>query len=88
MTLSDGEIVEELETWRRFADALRDDDRRLFREMLDLCREYFPAMQARGPPFETEALFMALLLAQHKAIIRLTGEMERLKGGKDARLDT
>ena len=84
MTLSDSEIIEELDSWQRFADALRADDRALFREMLRLCYEYFPAMQARDSPFPTEALFMSLLLVQHKTIVWLAEEVRRLK---DARVD-
>ncbi len=88
MTLTDGEIIEELDSWQRFADALRTDDRALFKEMLGLCYEYFPAIQARDSPFPTEALFMSLLLVQHKTIVWLAAEAERLKAEKDARLDT
>ncbi|MDE1853915.1 MAG: hypothetical protein KGI38_09270 [Thaumarchaeota archaeon] len=88
MTLADGEMVEELDSWRRFADALRPEDRALFREMLRLCYEYFPAIHTKSSPFPTEALFASLLLAQHKTIAWLAGEVEKLKAGKDARLDT
>ena len=88
MTLTDSEIVEELDSWRRFADALRADDRALFNEMLRLCHEYFPAMQAKDSPFSTEALFMSLLLAQHKTMVWLAAEVERLKAENDARLDS
>jgi hypothetical protein len=84
VTLSDSEIMEELDSWRRFADALRAEDRALFMEMLRLCYEYFPAMQARDSPFPTEALFMSLLLAQHKMIVWLAAEIKRLN---DARVD-
>lgn len=85
MTLSDNEIMEELDSWRRFADALRADDRALFMEMLRLCYEYFPAMQARDSPFPTEALLMSLLLVQHKTIVWLAAEIKRLN---DARVDS
>ena len=34
MSLSDREIMEELESWRGFADALRAEDRELFMAML------------------------------------------------------
>lgn len=88
MTLSDGGIIKELDSWQRFADALRANDRAQFREMLRLCHEYFPAMQAKDAPFETEALFMALLLVQHKTIARLAGEVEKLRAERDARLDS
>jgi hypothetical protein len=88
MTLSDADVIEELESWGRFADALRAEDRALFREMLRLCYEYFPAMQARESPFPSEGLFMSILLMQHKTIVWLAAEVERLKGEKNARLDT
>ncbi|MDG6989413.1 MAG: hypothetical protein JRN21_08860 [Nitrososphaerota archaeon] len=88
MTLSDDEITDEMDSWQRFADALRADDRTLFKEMLGLSYEYFPAIQARDSPFPAEALFMSLLLMQHKTIVWLAAEVERLKVTKDARLDT
>lgn len=88
MTLSDAEIMEELDSWGRFADALRADDRDLFKEMLRLCYEYFPAIQARESPFPSEALLMSILLAQHKTIVWLAGEVEKMKAEKDERLDS
>ncbi len=88
MTLSDTEIIEELDSWGHFAGALRAEDRELFKEMLRLCYEYFPAMQARGSLFPSEALFMSLLLMQHKTIMWLTGEVEKMKAERGARLDT
>ena len=83
MTLSDTEILEELDSWANFAGALRAEDRNLFKEMLRLCYEYFPAMQARESPFPSESLFMSLLLIQHKTIVWLAGEVEKLKAKKD-----
>ncbi len=56
--------------------------------MLRLCYEYFPAMQARESPFPSEGLFMSILLMQHKAIVWLANEVEKLKGEKNERLDT
>ena len=88
MTLSESDLIEELENWGHFAAALRADDRALFSEMLRLCYEYFPAMQAHESPFPSEGLFMSILLTQHKAIVWLANEVERLKGKKGAGLDT
>jgi hypothetical protein len=88
MTLSDSEITEELDSWQRFADALRAEDRALFNEMLRLCYEYFPAIQARDSPFPTEALFMSVMLVQHKTIVWLAAEVEKLKADRNARLDS
>ncbi len=87
MTLTDAEIIEELDSWGHFAGALRSEDRELFKEMLRLCYEYFPTMQARESPFPSEALFMSLLLMQHKTIIWLAGEVEKMKAERDAGLD-
>lgn len=88
MTLSDTEIIEEIESWGHFSGALRAEDRELFKEMLRLCYEYFPAMQARESPFPSEALFMSILLVQHKTIVWLAGELEKMKAEQDARLAT
>lgn len=88
MTLSDAEIIEELDSWGRFADALRAEDRDLFKEMLRLCYEYFPAMQAGESPFPSEALFMSLLLVQHKTIVWLASEVEKMKVERDEGLGT
>jgi hypothetical protein len=88
MTLTDSEIIEELDSWGRFADALRAEDRDLFREMLRLCYEYFPAMQAKESPFPSEALFMSLLLVQHKTIVWLVNEIEKMQAEKDEGLVT
>jgi hypothetical protein len=82
VTLSDSDVIEELESWGRFADALRAEDRVLFREMLRLCYEYFPAIQARESPFPSEGLFMSIMLMQHKTIVWLADEVEKLKGEK------
>jgi len=45
-------------------------------------------MQVKESPFPSEALFMSLLLTQHKTIVWLTGEVEKMKAERDARLDT
>lgn len=65
---------------------LRTEDRELFREMMRLCYEYIPAMEAKASPFPTEPLFMSLLLIQHKTIVWLRREIERLKAEGHARL--
>jgi hypothetical protein len=91
MTLSDGEIIEEFDSWQNFADALRADDKALFMEMVRLCYQYFPAIQARDSPFPAEAIFMSLLLVQHKTIVWLAEEVEKLQKQQAdgrARLDT
>lgn len=86
MSLSDAEVRGEISSWKRFADALRAEDRDLFNEMMRLCYEYAPAMEAKATPFPSEPLFMSLLLMQHKTIAWLTEEVRRLKAARDERL--
>ncbi len=87
MTLSDGEVVGGLDSWRRFADALPEEDRARFAQLIQTCSRYFPAIQARDSAFPDEALIMCLLLAQRKAIVWLTG-LANSRVREDARLDT
>lgn len=84
MTLSD-EIAAELDTWSPFANALPEEDRARFALMIRRCYEYSPAVCAKDSAFPDEALIMCLLLAQHNAIVWLTGLKSRI--GNDARLD-
>jgi hypothetical protein len=57
-----------IESWKTFADDLKsEDDRKMFLEMLK-CQKYALAINAKGEPFPTEPLIMALLLEQHKMI--------------------
>jgi len=79
VSLSDTEIMEELESWRGFGDALKAEDRELFTEMLRECYEYIPSMHAKDSPFSAEALLMSILFAQHKRIVRLAREIEALR---------
>ena len=51
------------------ADSLKsEEDKKLFLQMLKDCQKYSLATNAKGKPFPTEPLIMALLLAQHKMI--------------------
>ena len=79
MSLSDREIMEELESWKGFGDALKAEDRELFTEMMRQCYEYIPSMHAKASPFSAEALLMSILFAQHKRIARLVREIGELR---------
>jgi uncharacterized membrane protein len=89
MSLDDGDIAREAHSWEAFADALREEDRALFLRMLASARENAPAMQARASPFPVEALFMSILLAQHRLIEKLEREDAELReAAPDEGLDT
>jgi hypothetical protein len=71
MSLFPGEniLTKEIESWKAFADGLKsEEDKTLFLEMLEKCHKYSVAINAKGKPFPTDPLIMALLLEQHKII--------------------
>ena len=76
MTLApDDDLLEkEIESWRGFWEALRGDDRRLFKEMLAEIRKYAPAIATKAEPFPIEPVLMSLLLEQYKKARKLRGE--------------
>ena len=62
-------LQKEIESWKPFADSLKsEEEKKLFLEMLDKCQKYAVAIDAKGRPFPSEPLIIALLLEQHKTI--------------------
>jgi hypothetical protein len=62
-------LTKEIESRRGFADGLpTEEDRKVFMKMLNDCYKYSKAINAKGRPFPTESLIMALLFSQHKLI--------------------
>jgi hypothetical protein len=62
-------LTKEIESWKGFSDSLKsEEDKKLFVEILDKCQKYALAINAKGRPFPTESMIMALLLEQHKMI--------------------
>ena len=61
-------VEEEIRSWRGFADALRSKDRVVFMEMMSMCRRYGVEIEAADRPVTSEAMFMTILMVQHKMI--------------------
>jgi hypothetical protein len=76
MSLGKSKIIKEIESWRPFGDALRADDRELYKQMMQRCCEYLPSMEVRAEPFPNDALFMGLIFLQHKIIQQLMKKVE------------
>lgn len=79
MSLGKSKVVKEIESWRPFGEALRTEDRELYRQMMQQCCEYLPSMEVRAEPFPNEALFMGLIFLQHRIIEQLTRKVENLE---------
>jgi hypothetical protein len=57
-------LIKEIESWKGFANNLSSkEDRELYEKMLNDCYKYAAAINAKGQPFPTEPLIMALLLS-------------------------
>jgi hypothetical protein len=62
-------LTKEIESWRGFASSLKiEEDKKMFLKMLEKCQKYALAINAKGRPFPSEPLIMALLLEQYKMI--------------------
>jgi hypothetical protein len=69
-------LIKEIESWRGFADSLPvEEDRTDFMKMLNDCYKYSKAINAKGRPFPTEPLIVALLFSQHKLIVWLEDQI-------------
>jgi hypothetical protein len=79
MSLGKSKIVKEIDSWRPFGEALRADDRELYRQMMQRCCEYLPSMEVRAEPFPNDSLFMGLVFLQHRMIDELTRKLEKLE---------
>ena len=79
MSLGKSKIVKEIDSWRPFGEALRADDRELYRQMMQRCCEYLPSMEVKAEPFANDSLFMGLVFLQHRMIDELTRKLEKLE---------
>ena len=61
-------LTKEIESSKGFAEKLSEVDRVTFMKMLNDCYKYSKAINAKGRPFPTEPVIMALLLSQHELI--------------------
>ncbi|MFY3739808.1 MAG: hypothetical protein HMLIMOIP_000227 [Candidatus Nitrosomirales archaeon] len=66
---------EEVQGWQGFLDALRADDRVMFRRMLTDIQKYADVIGQQENPAET--LIVAILLQQYKIIKWLESEISR-----------
>ena len=74
-------LTKEIESWKGFANSLSSsNDKELFMKMLNDCYKYASAVNAKGEPFPSEPLIMALLFSQHKIIEWLTEKISERVG--------
>ena len=71
MTDDSSALDTEIADWKNFSEILRENDRVLFTQMLEECREYKDAINSKGELFTVESLLMSLILNQQKLIKEL-----------------
>ena len=79
MSLGKSRIAKEIDSWRPFGEALRTEDRELYRKMMQRVCEYLPSMEVNAEPFPNDSLFMGLVFLQHRMIEELTAKVEKLE---------
>ena len=79
MSLGKSRIIKEIDSWRPFGEALRTEDRELYRKMMQRVCEYLPSMEVNAEPFPNDSLFMGLVFLQHRMIEELTAKVEKLE---------
>jgi hypothetical protein len=70
----------EIESWKGFEYALREENRLLFSKMLSECQQnadYAKVAMARGESYSAESFFMTLIFEQQKMISKLTDKLAR-----------
>jgi hypothetical protein len=76
---SENILAKEIESWRGFEYALREENRILFNKMLSNRERYSATVNAKGENFATEALFMILIFEQQKLIDELMTSLNGIK---------
>jgi hypothetical protein len=73
-------LAKEIESWKDFRCALREENALLFNEMLSECRQnkdYIRAVSSKGEYYSAESLFMLLILQQQKMINELIAKVSK-----------
>jgi hypothetical protein len=71
-------LTKEIELWKGFEYALREENRLLFSKMLSECgenKDYVRAASSKGQSFAAESLFLTLILLQQKIISELIAKL-------------
>ena len=68
----------EIQRWNGFARTLRQDDREVFEQLIDICKNYASAASNATRPVLFEAMAMTILLDQQKNINQLQKKLQAI----------
>jgi hypothetical protein len=70
----------EIDSWRPYVDALREEDRLVFREMINsVSSSYAEAIERSERGYDTESLLMSIVMSQQKTIIWLSNILRKIQ---------
>jgi hypothetical protein len=75
-------LAKEIETWKDFRYALREENALLFNKMLSECgqnKDYIRAVNSKDENYSAESLFILLILQQQKMINELIAKVSECK---------
>jgi uncharacterized membrane protein len=73
-------LKQEIDSWRPYAEALPQEDREVFRDMMnETSSGYMEAIDMAERGYDTEALMMSILLKQQKTINWLANLARRIQ---------
>jgi len=82
---SNSRVKREIDSWRPYVEALREEDRQIFREMMNsVSGSYREAIDNSERGYDTEALLMSIILNQQKTINWLSILAKRARDGSAA----
>jgi len=70
----------EIDSWRPYVDALREEDRLIFRDMINsVAASYTEAIELSERGYDTESLLMRIILSQQKTITWLSSILSKIQ---------
>ena len=78
-TYDDKILENKIESWNSFGNILRNENRIIFRQMLEDIKAYSETAKAKGTDFSFESMCMGLILQQQKMINELLCKLSAKK---------
>jgi len=72
-------LEDEVQLWKGFAKALRNDDLEAYEQLMDACRSYASAASNATRPVMFEPMALSILLSQQKRLLKLEKELNAVK---------
>ena len=69
----------EVQLWIGYARALRQNDRKVFEQLMDICRNYASASSNATRPVLFEPMIMSIVLHQQKMLNKLEKELVAIR---------